>query len=49
MAKILLRIDDEFKKEIEVLAKRNKRSVNSEILMAIYDYVKNNEVKEEIK
>lgn len=41
--KILLRIDDEFKKEIEALAKRNKRSLNSEILMAIYDYIKNNE------
>ena len=43
MAKILLRIDDELKKEIEVLAKRNKRSLNSEVLMAIWNYIKNNE------
>jgi len=43
MANILLRISDEDKKAIEELAKKNKRSLNSEILMAIYDYVKNNE------
>lgn len=42
MAKILLRISDEEKQEIEELAKINKRSLNSEILMAIYDYIKNN-------
>ena len=43
MAKILLRISDEEKEAIEELAKINKRSLNSEILMAIYDYVKSNE------
>ena len=45
MAKILLRIDDEFKEEIEELANKNRRSINSEILMAIYDYIENSKEK----
>jgi len=46
MANILLRINDEEKKKIEKLAEKNKRSINSEILMAIYDYIEKN--KEDI-
>ena len=42
MAKILLRISDEEKQAIEELAKVNKRSLNSEILTAIYNYIQNN-------
>lgn len=39
MAKILLRIDDKEKELLEALAKKNKRSVNSEILVAIADKI----------
>ena len=46
MANILLRINEEEKKKIEKLAEKNKRSINSEILMAIYDYIEKN--KEDI-
>ena len=42
MAKILLRIDDELKNKLEELANKNKRSVNSELLVAIDKYVNNN-------
>lgn len=38
MANILLRIDNEEKKGIETLAKRNRRSLNNEILMAISNH-----------
>ena len=39
MAKILLRINDEEKKKLEKLAIYNKRSLNSEILIAIDKYI----------
>jgi len=42
VAKILLRIDDELKNKLEELANKNKRSVNSELLVAIDKYVNNN-------
>jgi len=34
-----LRIDDKIKEKIEVLALKNKRSINSEILVAIEKYL----------
>ena len=40
---LALRISDEEKATMEELAKKNKRSLNSEILMAIWNYIKNNE------
>jgi len=42
MAKILLRIDDKEKELLEALAKKNKRSINSELLVAISAYIKKN-------
>ena len=39
MAKILLRISDEDKEKLEKLAVYNKRSLNSEILIAIDKYI----------
>jgi len=39
MAKILLRIDDKEKELLEALAKKNKRSINSEILVAIANQI----------
>ena len=39
MTKILLRIEDKDKKILQKLATDNKRSVNSEILIAIDRYI----------
>lgn len=43
MAKILLRINDEDKEALEILAKKNKRSLNNEILVAIDEHIETDE------
>jgi len=44
MAKVLLRLTDENKELLEVLSKHNKRSLNSEILVAIDRYIDENQL-----